>query len=1102
MASQNFYELLKLDPSITDRAQIEKAIERNRQEWVRWGDNPVREGEARLYLGLLPRIRKVLLEPESESQRRAQAEEYRKRNQSDGEELDQMLRLDAGKELRIEESRFHELLGIFSKTSKSNFTEQQVRERCKQLRISIVSKGTIPEEPELLDTAMYRDIEKNLGIAGDSDLYAMLKVPFGFKHRQKLLAEAESVLKEARLRPSQAAWTAKSVLAGHCLVLFKDEVMQNRYDRTAQQAKIGSVLNPIIDQATHNGVLTPQWWEHLLNKAKAAGLSEEIATSYITNRVGSRVGGKNSAAFEKHVKAANDAVERNELKLALEELERARSIQPEHSDIVILEKRITERQELAKANAELRAAIIADNDERCIVSIANRRAELTDQVLTPSDAARVADAQIRTQLLDRFSGTPTQACQTDDEAFRFLWEQSSNAASQLTKSRDPECRKLLKLADDVNRRLKQIQNVRIAAEIADRNETKESELQQIAAELPRGYWHAMQPRLAMSAALLRVPPDAASKTEAWIKLKSSEYNVQECYFRNHCEELAKKHAARTVLEPLLSIEDESSDRRYLRVWDDYGFASAHLDERFERRMRSARNRVTLLTQLSSAVGQIDATLTNELAIVKATQELPRDYNYDLELRVALARQLTAEPQSDSRIAEVWEKLRKDAAVKIPPETIKRCDLAVLRRDNILKLRSLAVGIEVEYDRQFVQLWHDAELETVSDAKALKPEFSKATVYVAAVNDFEHLSLHGPFGLKGEASWVAVNERLPPGYLHPWKLRVELATSLTSLPVCECQIADSWRRLEGSSVLPADIEIQSRCLLAARRANCLNKLEALEASRPTQELRDKTFVEVWDNTLFEGCDEANRWREEAVGALLRGRDLMELEQALREGVDYLKIKRLASSPRLKLHHAVLSKHQTQIENACRQAVLIEKIQQSVRDNRGQEFFGEFESVGIIRNQKVLSFYWPEIGDFVVQWWQSRLNMRLGDQEYIVSPDRRQVFITWKFDNPGLETWFEFATTNECHSGDLFDPAIRPRTQKLSIAQLAAIGGRITLPAPATGKLLFVTVWAVTEIAEHVLVSAPLQVGPISNIQGTNEKTQRKSWKGYLWRLLNN
>jgi len=1100
MASKNFYELLELDPSVKDRAQIEKVIERKHKEWVRWSDNPVREGEARLCLGLLPRIRKVLLAPGFESERQAQEDEYRELNKSDAEKLDEMLLLDAGKELRILESRFKELLGSFAKTFKNQFTAHQIREHCRQLRISIVPEG--PKEPGELPIAIYRDIEKNLSIAAENDLYSMLKAPFGLKDRQRLLTAAESVLKEARLRPNQAVWTARAVLAGHCLAIFKTDAMQSCYDHTAQNARIGRVLNQFIDQAAHDGVLTPHEWEHLLKKAREAEISEEIATRYITKRLNDRSGGKGSAAFDKHIKAAYDLLESSQLTAAIEELERARSLQPDHSEVALLENRITERQNLGKSEAELRAAILADNSERTIANASNRRAEFTDKELAPSENKRITEAQMRVQLLDRFSGVPSEPTQVDDEAFMSLWEQSPDAVNRLSKSRDPECRKVLKLADDVRRRLQRIRMLQTAAETADRNEAKECDLLVIACELPRGYRHVMQPRLAMSAALLRVPPDSAAKTDAWIKLKSSGYNLQECYFRHHCEELAMNNAARTVLEPLLAIDDEASDRRYLRVWDEYSFASAHLEDRFERRMRHARNRVTILNQLKSIITQVNATLTNELAIVKASEGLPPGFNHDLALRVALARDLVASPQSDLRIADVWEKLREHRGIAIPPDTVKRCEMAILRRNTLSKLRAITVGIDSEYDHEFVKLWHEAELDNVPDAANLKAEFSRASACLAALKEFEQLTLCEPPGLKGEAHWVQVNHRLPTEYRHPWKVRVELALALTSSPMIESRIADNWVRLAGSSVVPSGNELQSRCRLAVQRSTALNRLLAMESARVSQELRDKTFVEVWDKALFDGCSEADRWREEATEALLRGRDLMELEQALRDGVDYLKIKRFASSPRLTQHHPALARYRTQIDEACKQAELIEQIQQCIREGRGRDSFNAFELSGTIRNHKVLNYYWPELGDFVAQWWQTRLNLRPGDREYVVSPDRRQVYITWKFYDPGFETMFEFATSAECHSEDLCNESLRQRTQKISISELAAMGGRISLPAPPSGKSLFVTVWAVADCAGHVLVSEPLNIGPIRNVQGKSEKTRGKSWRSYLWRLLNN
>ena len=1102
MASKNFYELLELDPSVKDRAQIEKVIERKHKEWVRWSDNPVREGEARLCLGLLPRIRKVLLAPESESERQAQEDEYRKHNKSDVEKLDQMLLLDAGKELRILASRFTELIGGFAKTFKNQFTEQQIRERCKQLRISVVSEGTIPEEPNLLDTATYRDIEKNLGIAGENDLYSMLQVPFALKNRQRLLTAAESVLKEARLRPNQAAWTSKAVLAGYCLALFKTDEMQSRYDHTAQHAKIGRVLNQIIDQAAHDGVLTPHEWDHLLKKAQDADISEEIATRYITKRVNVRAGGKSSAAFDKHIKAAYDAVEGNQLTSALEEMERARSIQPDHSDIAILEKRITERQNLGKADAEVRGAIVADNSERTIANAANRRAEFTDKELAPSDRSRVADAQMRVKLLDRFSGVPTEPTQVDDEALMSLWTQSGDVASLLRESMDPECNNLLRIVEDTRQRLQQVQVLKSAARAADKNEAKEADLGPLALALPRGYRHEMEPRLAMSSAILRPIPQAVIKAEAWMKLKSSGYNVEHCYFKPHCEELAKSYSARIVLEPLLAGEDESSDRRYLQVWSEHGFTATQMEERFEKRMRSARHNVTILDLLRKTVTHSTATLTNENAIVKTSMELPTGYVHDLAPRVELARELVAKPQSDLRIADIWEKLREQKNNAVPHDTVMRCDDAIRCRDALSKLRAISVGIEAEYDQNFVKLWQESELQNVADAVALKSEFSRASKCVAVLKKLEQLSVSEPQGMKGESQWVEAGQGLPGEYNHPWKFRVELALALTAQPIPESRIADCWKRIASSKLEVTDVEVQSRCRLAVRRIAAINRLAALESPPAPQEQRDKTFVEIWDEDLFDGCEEADRWRNEAVDAIQRGREWIELERALDEGVDYLRVKRLSSSPRLKHHYSGLEKRKVEIERACKRAEFIEQIQHCVREGRGHDAFAAFESSGMIREDKVLDFYWPELGDFVTYWWESKLKLAPGDREYVLSPDGRQVHISWKFTNPGMEVKFELATSGEQHFHELGGEKGKRRTQLITVAELAAMGGRISLSAPSAGKSLFVTVWAVSICGKNSLISKPLKIGPIISSQKKSEQVRGRSWKSYLWRLLNN
>lgn len=1098
MADINFYALLGLDPSITDRDQIEKVIERNRKEWVRWGDNPVKEGEARKNLGLLARIRKVLFESEYEAERRSQAEAFRKLNESDIRKLDEKIELEWPEESPIFESKFKEFVEHLAKAFKKKFSEQQIRDRCRKLGRAVVADTTAPTEPEFLDSVTYRDIATNLGVAGEKDLYSLLGFSFSTADVSKLLAKATDLANKARLHPMDASWTAKGVLAGHCSVLFKDDQMRRRYDRTAKHHQVKQVLDEDLEQAGRDGVLTKPEWDHLLKKARDGGISEGVATDYISKWLQRRVGGlKNSPEFDQHIKTAYEAIDANKLSEAQDSLNRAKALIPDHSGVAAVEERIRKHQDRVKAEAELRGAMAANKSERDIVNAANRWRSLTDKSLPPSDSQRVNDAQTRVELLDRFAGCLAEASQAEDEAFLSQWGQSPNATDTLNKSGDPECRKLLKTQAEVERRFQQVQTLKTAAAAADRNESKEANLRMIASGLSNGYRHAMEARLAMSEAILRVPPDEAKKVEAWLKLKSSGYDVQCCYFRSQCEELARSHAARVVLEPLLAVEDETNDRRYLSVWDEHGFASAQMELRFENRMQSARKNVTILDQLQKTATHSSATLTDEFAIAKAADGLPPRYAFELAPRVELARALVTRPPLEIKIASAWDKVRDRPWKPVAQETIERCEVAILRRDTITKLQRIALGVEAEFDQNFFTLWNESKLDDVPEAAALKTQYAKTAARVTVLEELEQLAAARAMGLKGEVRWIEANNRLPEDYRHPWNARVELARALTESPIRESKIADCWNEVEDSKLEPTDTEVAGRCRLAVRRDLAIRKLISIERAAAPLDERDKIFVEVWDAKLFDGCAEADRWRQEAEESVRRGRDWMELERALEEGVDYLRIKRLAASPRLKLDYPARVRRQDEIEAATRRATLIEQLRTYVREGREEEAFVAFEASGLIRANKVLKYYWPELGDFVVRWWQSRVKLTSGDRAYVLSPDRKQVHVSWKFSGAGLGVKFELATSAEKHFSDLRADGVQGRTQSITTAELAASGGRFPLPAPIGGQSLFVTVWAVAQCGEQVLASAPLQIGPITSIADV----RKESWKRSLWKLLN-
>lgn len=1102
MADINFYALLGLDPSIRDRDQIEKVIERSRKEWVRWTGNPVREGDANRNLGLLPRIRKVLLESEYESERQSHADAFRKLNEGDTQKLDEKIKLEALGKSQIPESQFKELVTHLTKSFKNKFSEQQIRDRCRQLGIAVVADATSEAEAEFLDSVTYRDIATNLSVAGEKDLYSLLGVSFGTTDLPKLLAAADAKAKEARLRPTQAEWTAKGVLAGHCLALFKDESLRRRYDRTATHHHFKQVLDEDLEQAGRDGVLTKPEWDHLLKKAREGGISEDIATDYISKWLQRRVGGsKNSKEFDQYIDAANKSIDGNKLSDAQDALNRAKALIPDHSEVAAVEERIRRHQDRVKSEAELRGAISANKCERDIVRAANRWRSLTDKSLAPSDAQRVSDAQTRVELLDRFAGCPAESTQAEDEAFLSRWEQSPDATDTLNRSGDPECRKLVKTLAEVERRFRQVQALQKAVADADRSESKEANLGTIASSLPNGYRHSMEARLAMSEVLLRLPPDDAAKADAWLKLKSSGYDVQRCYFRVDCEELARSHAARVVLEPLLAVENEANDRRYLSVWDEHGFASAQMEMRFEKRMESARMNVMILDQLQKTAMNSTATLTDEFAITKTADRLPRGYVFELAPRVELAWALVTKPPLEVKIANAWEKIRDRPWKPVAQETIKRCEVAIHRRDTVAKLQTIALGVEAAFDRQFVAHWKESELDDVTEAIALKAEYAKATVRVAILEEFEQLAVARTVGLKGEPRWIEANRRLPNDYHHPWNARVDLACALTESPSSESRIADCWEKVTGSKGQPSDEAVAGRCLLAVRRNIAMKQLIALDRATAPLDERDKTFAEVWDTKLFEGCVEADRWREEAEESVRRGREWNELERVLDEGVDCRKIKRLAASTRLKHDYPARARRKEEIETAIRRANLVEQLQTGIRDGREDENFAAFEASGMIRANKLLDFYWPDLGEFVAHWWQSRVKLASADRAFVLSQDRKQVHVSWKFTDAGLGVTFELATSFEKHFSDLHADEVRGRTQSMTPAELAAIGGRVSLAAPVGGQSLFVTVWAVAHCGKHDLVSQPLQIGPITSGPDVRKQGRKTSLKGFLWKLLN-
>ena len=323
MERENFYLLLglSLDPP-EDRAEIiEKAIDSLRAKWSRFRNHPTKSLQAKKIIGMIPEIRRVMLDPKlrREEARRA-AEQLQKKLASKYSEIDRHIAIRMSKGFMTDEEIFK--LAKMHKMSEADIRsrirrkqEEKYTEIDKSIAIRM-SKGFITEEEigkiaklhgvegdlvrkriqgpirkegaasidklETLDKTIAGVISSNLEIVGKSSLYDFLGLPPG--SGLELLQE-KAKEKEAQIHKTSATdavATASSILAGHCITLFKDENSRRLYDATLAQSHLEE-LNSDIEVAGMDGRIRAEYLDVLVERAVQFGMDEQEARQYIEN---------------------------------------------------------------------------------------------------------------------------------------------------------------------------------------------------------------------------------------------------------------------------------------------------------------------------------------------------------------------------------------------------------------------------------------------------------------------------------------------------------------------------------------------------------------------------------------------------------------------------------------------------------------------------------------------------------------------------------------------------------------------------------------------------------------------------------------------------
>ncbi|MEW5737004.1 MAG: DUF1566 domain-containing protein [Thermodesulfobacteriota bacterium] len=323
MERENFFELLELstDPPEEDPKNIEEAIKKMQAKWSRFRNHPTKSIQAKKYLGMLPEIRQVMLDPEFRkeelsralSQKAAKSEEkmasidrhltlHLTKGYVTDEEVAKLSQLhdvpeaDIRKRIRQkEEDKFTEIdRQVGMRMAKGFITEDEVAKLAKMHNLAeeiirkrvagpIVKAGeTHTAVVETLDRALLKVIEDNLAIIGKQSLYEFLEVEpnSSLKLLQKKAHKKETEI--LKIGKKDAVVTASQILAGHCVSIFKSEESRAAYDVSRARSHLKD-LDADIEVAGMDGKIRAEYFSALVTRAAQFGLDEEEAREYIRN---------------------------------------------------------------------------------------------------------------------------------------------------------------------------------------------------------------------------------------------------------------------------------------------------------------------------------------------------------------------------------------------------------------------------------------------------------------------------------------------------------------------------------------------------------------------------------------------------------------------------------------------------------------------------------------------------------------------------------------------------------------------------------------------------------------------------------------------------
>ena len=275
--TENFYIILELDPNIDDEEIIKKAILAKKDEWSRMRNHPTQGTQANQYLGLLPRIRRVMENPEDRRKEAQEAVQILGRQQKEKfKELDDTIKLFLFDKDFIYQNEFEDL------KKRTGLSESEIKARLKVTIKPNKTESQSKDEIKPIEASLIKAIEKDLSILNKKDLYEFLDLT-STSSIKVLLDKTNEKDGEIKKRAAKdASVTAAGSLLGHCINIFKSEDKRKSYDKALEILRLNQ-LNKTLDIFGLDGIITVVEFKKLLEEGTKIGSEKSAVNDHIIN---------------------------------------------------------------------------------------------------------------------------------------------------------------------------------------------------------------------------------------------------------------------------------------------------------------------------------------------------------------------------------------------------------------------------------------------------------------------------------------------------------------------------------------------------------------------------------------------------------------------------------------------------------------------------------------------------------------------------------------------------------------------------------------------------------------------------------------------------